>query len=425
MNKKIIIIGGGFAGINLAKKLAGLKSVEVVLVDRNNYNFFPPLIYQVASAFIEPANISYPFRKMFQNKDNIRFFQADFLSVDTRARVIQTDRGAMAYDYLVFAHGTRTNYFGMTAISEKALPLKNIEDALKIRNTILRRMEEASKAQNPEERKKLLTFVIAGGGPTGVELAGMLSEMNRNIRKKDYPELTDDPMHIHLVDAAPVLLGPMSEKSQQTTLASLQKLGVNVRLNSAVKDYTVDVVFLGDGTQIVAGTLIWVSGVTAQEVKGLPAEVIVRSGRVAVDEFNRVKGLNDVFAIGDIAYQDTDANFPKGHPQLAQVAIQHAVLLAKNLGNIESGKALKPFAYNDKGSMAIISKYRAVADLPFGFFKGILAWWMWLLIHIMPIAGFRNKLNLLIAWVWNYLTNDPTLRLIIPSKDKGLDSLPK
>ena len=418
MKKRIIIIGGGFAGINLAKKLAGVKGFEVVLADRNNYNFFPPLIYQVASAFIEPANISYPFRRMFQNVDNVRFFQADFLSVDPAAQVIQTDRGPLTYDYLVLAHGTKTNYFGMQAISEKALALKNIEDALKIRNTILHRMEEACKAQTPEERKNRLTFVIAGGGPTGVELAGMLSEMNRNIRKKDYPELAADPMHIHLVDAAPVLLGAMSEKSQGATLNSLRKLGVQVHLSAAVKDYKDEVVYLSDETRIVAGTLIWVSGVTAEESKGLPEEVFVRGGRIAVDEFNRVKGVNNIFAVGDICFLDSDAKFPKGHPQLAQVAIQQAVLLARNFQNMAREKPLKAFHYADKGSLAIISKYRAVAELPVGFFKGILAWWLWLLIHILPIAGFRNKFNLLISWVWNYFTNDPTLRLIVPSKEQ-------
>ena len=406
--------------MNLAKKLAGVRGIEVVLVDRNNYNFFPPLIYQVASAFIEPSNISYPFRKMFQGKGNVRFYQAAFLSVDTAARHIQTDRGVLHYDYLVFAQGTQTNYFGLQPISEKALPLKNIEDALKIRNTILHRMEQACKTSDAEERKKLLTFVIAGGGPTGVELSGMLSEMNRNIRKKDYPELTDDPMHIYLVDAAPVLLGTMSRKSQEETLASLSRLGVQVRLSAAVKDYKEDIVYLSDEQQITAGTLIWVSGVIAHPVNGLPPDAVQKNRRIRVDEFNRVKEVPHVFAIGDICYQDTDKLFPNGHPQVAQVAIQQGILLGANFKNIINGRALRPFRYVDKGSMAIISKYKAVAELPVGFFKGIIAWWMWLLIHILPIAGFRNKLKLVSSWFWNFVSNDPTLRLIIPSKDSAL-----
>ena len=415
-----MIIGVGFGRMNLAKKLAGVRGIEVVLVDRNNYNFFPPLIYQVASAFIEPSNISYPFRKMFQGKGNVRFYQAAFLSVDTAARHIQTDRGVLHYDYLVFAQGTQTNYFGLQSISEKALPLKNIEDALKIRNTILHRMEQACKTSDPEERKKLLTFVIAGGGPTGVELSGMLSEMNRNIRKKDYPELTDDPMHIYLVDAAPVLLGTMSRKSQEETLASLSRLGVQVRLSAAVKDYKEDIVYLSDEQQITAGTLIWVSGVIAHPVNGLPPDAVQKNRRIRVDEFNRVKEVPHVFAIGDICYQDTDESFPNGHPQVAQVAIQQGILLGGNFKNIINGRALRPFRYVDKGSMAIISKYKAVAELPVGFFKGIIAWWMWLLIHILPIAGFRNKLKLVSSWFWNFVSNDPTLRLIIPSKDNAL-----
>ena len=407
--------------MNLAKKLAGEKEWEVVLVDRNNYNFFPPLIYQVASAFIEPSNISYPFRKMFQGKSGIRFYQASFLGVDTVARRVKTDQGELFYDYLVFAHGTQTNYFGLGGIREKALPLKSIEDALKIRNTILSCLEQACKTDRLEERRKLLTFVIAGGGPTGVELSGMLSEMNRHIRKKDYPELADDPMRIYLVDAAPVLLGAMSGKSQEETRTALEKLGVQVCLSAAVKDYRDEVVYLSDGKAIETKTLVWVSGVTAAEVSGLPETVFARGRRIGVDEFNRVRGRTDLFAIGDICYQDTDADYPNGHPQVAQVAIQQAAWLAKNFRNLQHGGALRPFRYTDKGSMAIISKYKAVAELPVGFFKGIPAWWMWLLIHILPIAGFRNKMKLLSSWCWNYISNDPTLRLIIPSPRKPDD----
>ncbi len=248
----------------------------------------------------------------------------------------------------------------------------------------------------------------------------MLSEMNRNIRKKDYPELTDDPMHIYLVDAAPVLLGTMSRKSQEETLSSLSRLGVQVRLSAAVKDYKEDIVYLSDEQQITAGTLIWVSGVIANPVNGLPPDAVQKNRRIRVDEFNRVKEVPHVFAIGDICYQDTDKPFPNGHPQVAQVAIQQGILLAGNFKNIINGRALRPFRYVDKGSMAIISKYKAVAELPVGFFKGIIAWWMWLLIHILPIAGFRNKLKLVSSWFWNFVSNDPTLRLIIPSKDSAL-----
>lgn len=413
MKKRIVIIGGGFGGMNLARNLAGAEGMEVVLVDRNNYNYFPPLIYQVASSFIAPSNISYPFRKMFQGKDNIRFYLGSFRSVDVDRRIVHTSGGSLDYDYLVLAQGTQTNYFGLQSIRENALPLKNIDDALKIRNTVLRHMEQACRTDDAVERRKLMTFVIAGGGPTGVELSGMLSEMNRYIRTKDYPELRDDPMHIYLVDAAHTLLGTMRRKSQEEALAALSDLGVNVRLSVAVKDFKEDTVYLSDDEQIAAKTLVWVSGVIANEVRGLPQEAVVRNRRIAVNEFNRVKGTSDVFAIGDICYQDTDAAFPNGHPQMAQVAIQQGILLAKNFRKMINGKSPVPFHYKDKGSMAIISKYKAVAELPVGFFRGFIAWWLWLVIHILPIASFKNKIKLVFTWLWNFISNDPTLRLII------------
>lgn len=419
MKKRIVIIGGGFAGMNLAQTLIKIKGIEIILVDRNNYNYFPPLIYQVASSFIEPSSISYPFRKMFQGKDNIRFYQGTFLSVDTKQNSIHTSEGSLRYDYLVFAQGTQPNYFGLSSISEKALPLKNISDALKVRNAILNNLELACKTNNTEERRKLMTFVIAGGGPTGVELSGMLSEMNRNIRKKDYPELVNDPMHIYLVDAAPNLLGTMSKKSQEETFVSLSKLGVKIKLSVAVKDFQDDIVYLSNSEQVIAKTLIWVSGVVANKVEGLPENAVLKNRRIAVNEFNGVVGTSNIFAIGDICYQDTDKSFPNGHPQVAQVAIQQGILLGKNLKNIFEEKSPIPFAYNDKGSMAIISKYKAVADLRVGFFRGFIAWGMWLLIHILPIAGFKNKIKLICSWLWNFISNDPTLRLIINTQTTG------
>ncbi len=419
MKKRIVIIGGGFGGMNLAKNLAGAKGMEVVLVDRNNYNYFPPLIYQVASAFIAPSSISYPFRKMFQGKDNVRFYQAIFLRVDVDGNTVHTSKGSLHYDYLVFAQGTQPNYFGLSSIREKALPLKNINDALNIRNTILNNMEQACKTSDAGERRKLMTFVIAGGGPTGVELSGMLSEMNRNIRKKDYPELKDDPMHIYLVDAGPALLAAMSQKSREETLAALSALGVNIRLSVAVKDFRDDIVHLSNGEQIAAKTLIWVSGVIANEVEGLPKNTVLKNRRIAVNEWNRVTGTSNIFAIGDICFQDTDTAFPDGHPQVAQVAIQQGTLLGKNFKRISGGKPPKSFRYNDKGSMAIISRYKAVAELPVGFFRGFMAWWLWLVIHILPIAGFKNKVKLVCSWLWNFISNDPTLRLIIHPQIPG------
>jgi len=413
MKKRIVVIGGGFAGINLIKNLYALRDVEIILIDKNNYHYFPPLIYQVASSFIEPSNISYPFRKMLQGKDNVRFYQGEFKQVDVEQNIVYTSAGNLHYDYLVFAQGTQTNYFGINSISEKALPLKNITDALRVRNSILCKLEQACKTKDAEDRSMLLTFVIAGGGPTGVELSGMLSEMNKHIRLKDYPELKAFPMQIFLIDAADSLLGTMSKKSQAEALKALAKMGVQVKLSVAVKDYHSDVVFLSNDEQIKAKTLIWVSGVIANTINGLPQTSILKNRRVAVNNYNLVAGTSNVFAIGDICCQSTDKKFPQGHPQVAQVAIQQGTLLGKNFKNILKSKPQASFSYFNKGQMAIINKYKAVAELPIGFFKGFIAWCMWLIIHILPIAGFKNKLKLCYNWLGNFLSNDPTLRLII------------
>lgn len=410
---KIVIVGGGFAGINLAKKLAGKKEMHVVLVDKNNYHFFPPLLYQVATSFIEPSNISYPFRKMFQYADNIRFYNGSLLSINHEQNSIVTDTGMVEYDYLVLAMGTETNFFGMENVKANALPMKTIDDALNLRNQHLLRLEEATRTQDLLKRQQLTSIVIAGGGPTGVEVAGMLAEMAKHIIAKDYPELGNLSDHIYLVDAANTLLGPMSSKAQKEAYEALVQLGVNIKLGVAVKDFSNNTVFLSDGTELSTATLVWASGVIACEAPGLPQESIARGRRIIVDEHNKVKGTQNIFAIGDLSYQTTDIKFPNGHPQLAQVAIQQGVLLAKNFEQLQQSKPLSAFNYKDKGSMAIISKFKAVVDLPNGFFKGFFAWLTWLFIHIIPIAGFRNKIKLAFNWFWSFISNDPTLRLII------------
>ena len=411
--KKVVLVGGGFAGRNLMKKLCKDKRFHVTLVDRNNYHFFPPLLYQVATAFIEPSNISYPFRRMFQKKQNLRFHMGSLLKVNPDKNTIETDTGVLYYDYLVLALGTVSNFFGMEKVQENALPMKNIDDALNLRNHLLMNMEEAVNTTDAKEKEKRLNIVIAGGGPTGVELAGMLAELGRNIAAKEYPEIKNLRSHLYLVDAGKVLLGPMSEKSQEEATKVLRRLGVHVINNTAVKDYSNGVVLLADGRTIPTNVLIWASGVIGREVPGLPAAVIARGRRIMVDEFNRVQGMQNIFALGDICLQTTDKNFPKGHPQLAQVAIQQGKLLAANLPRLLDNEPLKPFAYNDKGSLAIISKYKAVADLPHIFFKGFFAWFVWLFVHIIPLVGFRNKIKLAFSWFWSFITNDPTLRLII------------
>ena len=420
---KVVVVGGGFAGINFVKKIGKDKRFLVTLVDLNNYHFFPPLLYQVATAFIEPSNISYPFRRMFQEKENLRFHMGGFLHVHPETNSIETETGVLEYDYLVISVGTETNYFGMDNVKKHALPMKNINDALSMRNHILLNMENAVQAGPGAERERLLNIVIAGGGPTGVEIAGMLAEMGQNIARKEYPEIKDLQAHIHLVDAGPVLLGPMSKKAQDEATSVLKKLGVHIQTNVAVKDYVDGKVLLATGESIPTNILIWTSGVTGREVPGLPKEVIARGRRIMVDEVNRVQGTTNIFALGDICVQTTDPAFPKGHPQLAQVAIQQGDLLGQNLPRLIDNKPMKPFRYNDKGSMAIISKYKAVADLPKFSFTGFLAWVIWLFIHIIPLVGFRNKLKLAFSWFWSFITNDPTLRLIIRPDEEAMETL--
>jgi NADH dehydrogenase len=419
--KKVVIVGGGFAGLNLIKKLSGKPHFQVTLVDTNNYHFFPPLLYQVASAFIEPSNISYPFRKLFQEKGNLRFHLGSLLRVNPESRSIETDNGRLDYDYLILALGTESNYFGLDNVKQHALPMKTINDALNLRNHLLLNMEQAIRSKDPREQAKMLNIVIAGGGPTGVEIAGMLAEMSANIGAKEYPELKQKN-NIYLIDAAPTLLGPMSVTAQKEAEKILGRLGVHIILNTAVKDYKDGAVILANGKSIPTHSLIWTSGVTARSVPGLPAETIGRGRRIQVDAFNRVINSDNIFAVGDICLQTTDPPYPNGHPQLAQVAIQQGTLTARNLSNLSAFKPMQPFRYNNKGSMAIISKFKAVADLPKVSFKGFFAWLIWLFIHIIPIAGFRNKLKLAFNWFWAFITNDPTLRLIIRPREEETPS---
>ena len=415
---KVVIVGGGFAGMNMAKKLACRKDFNVTLVDKNNYHFFPPLLYQVSTSFIEASNISYPFRRMFQEKTNLRFYLGELQHIDIENNIIETNTGDVEYDQLILAMGTETNYFGMENVKRNALPMKTIDDALNMRNHLLMNMEKLVRMEPGPERSKFANIIIAGGGPTGVEVSGMLAEMRKNIIRKDYPELKNLSGNIYLVDAGPELLGPMSKKSQKEAYKVLNTLGVKIILNTAVKDLVDGKAVLANGESIETNTLVWTSGVIARQAPGLPPESIGRGRRIIVDEFNKVKELSNIYAIGDISFQTSDAAWPNGHPQLAQVAIQQGITLANNLIRQKDGKALIPFKYKNKGTMAIIAKYKAVVDLPRGFFKGFFAWLVWLFIHLIPIAGFRNKAKLAFNWFWSFVTNDPTLRLVIrPGKE--------
>lgn len=421
MQKKIVIIGGGFAGINLAKTLGKHAGFSVSIVDKNNYNFFPPLIYQVATGFLEPSSISYPFRKLFASKPNVHFRLGKLIKVLPEENKILLNNGELAYDYLVFATGAATNYFGNENIRKNAIPMKTLSDAISMRNTILMRMEQASISKDPEEVKKLLNLVVAGGGPTGVEISGMFAEMKQGILRKDYPELKDQLGEIYLVDGGENVLSPMSEKSQKVTTAALTKLGVKLIMNTHVDDFVNDTVVLSGGQLINSKNLIWAAGVTAMVFDGIPAESYGRGKRMLVNEFNLVKDTENIYAVGDTCLQTTDTNFLEGHPQVAQVAIQQGVCLAQNFIRYSNGKNMHPFAYTDKGSMAIIGSNKAVADLatPRLHLKGFIAWLAWLFIHLMSLVTYRNRVRTFWNWMIAYFLKDQSLRMIIrPDEEK-------
>jgi len=412
---KIVIIGGGFAGVNLAMALGNNERFEITLVDKNNYNFFPPLIYQVATGFLEPSSISYPLRKLFSEKKNVHFRLGQVQKVSPAENKVILSNGALSYDYLVFATGAKTNYFGMENVKQNAISMKTLDDAIEMRNKLLMQMEQATISEDPDDIKKRLTVVIAGGGPTGVELSGMFAEMRNGILRKEYPELIGKGSEIYLVDGGDALLSPMSEKSQKDTFEELTKLGVNIMLNSRVKDFVNDTVYLASGESIPSKTLIWAAGVTAKVFEGLPPESYGRGSRMAVDEFNKVNATTNIYAIGDTCLQLTDLHFPQGHPQVAQVAIQQGRHLAKNFKKMVKNEALVPFEYEDKGSMAIIGRMKAVADLPKPkvHFSGTIAWFAWLFIHLISLITQRNRVRTLYNWMIAYFTKDQSLRMII------------
>ena len=412
--KHLVIVGGGFAGINLAKQLFNDENFRITFIDRNNYNFFPPLLYQVATGFLEPSNISFPFRKLFQKKNNVTFRMGELISVKPGEKKVIVSNGEITYDYLVIATGTESNFFGIENIKKNSLPMKNVSDAIELRNYLLESAEKASIATDPAEKKKLSNIVVVGGGPTGVEVSGMLAEMRKNIFPKDYPELNADNLKIYLIDALPVLLSTMSKKSQAYTYDKIVNMGVEIKLNVTVQDYVDGNVILKNGEKIESKTVIWTAGVTGSAFDGIPAECYGKSKRLLVNEFNKVNGVESIYAIGDACLQTTDHNFPNGHPQLAQVAIQQGTLLGKNLKRLESGKELKPFSYRDKGSMAIIGRNKAVVDLSKNlFFGGFIAWLLWIFVHLFSLISYRNKVKTFYNWAGAYFTKDQSLRMIV------------
>lgn len=411
----IVIIGGGFAGVNLALSLGKNKNYNITLVDKNNYNFFPPLIYQVATGFLEPSSISYPFRKLFSDQPNTHFRLGKLTKVVPEENKVILSNGQLTYDYLVFATGAKTNFFGIENVQKNSTPMKTLDDAIEMRNKLLQQMEKASILEDPDEIRKLLTVVIAGGGPTGVELSGMFAEMRNGILRREYPELVGKGSEIYLIDGGDALLSPMSAQSQKHTYDDLRKLGVRIMLKSRVKDYVDDKVILGDGETIETKTLIWAAGVTAHVFEGLPADSYARGGRMLTDEFNLVKGTANIYAIGDTSVQLTDPDYEFGHPQVAQVAIQQGRHLAKNFQRIIDNQPLQPFKYKDKGSMAIIGRMKAVVDLPSPkvHFSGTIAWFAWLFIHLISLITHRNRVRTLYNWMIAYFTKDQSLRMII------------
>ncbi len=415
--KHVVIIGGGFAGINLIRHLENRKEFSITLVDKNNYNFFPPLLYQVATGFLEASNISYPFRKMFQEKQNIRFRMGELQKIIPDKNTVILSSGSLQYDYLVLAIGTESNFFGMEDIRKNAIPMKNVNDALVMRNYLLQQLESATLTTDPEEKEKLLTIVIAGGGPTGVEVSGMLAEMRKFIIRKDYPELsgTGTMSHIYLIDGGSHLLKPMSRESQEDAYRALTSLGVEFKLNLHVKDFRDDKVLLSDGSQIKTKTLIWTAGVTAKTVEGLPSESYGRGKRLLTNAANKVNSTTNIFAIGDTCLVSEDPEYPEGHPQLAQVALQQGKNVALNFVRMEKNQEPIPFHYKNKGTMAIMGRNKAVADIPKPkmHFKGFPAWFAWLFIHLISLLTYRNKITTLYNWMISYFTRDQSLRMII------------
>jgi len=407
-----VIVGCGFGGLKLAQALADAP-VQVVVVDRNNYHNFQPLLYQVATGALEADSIAYPIRKIFAGQKNFFYRMADVKSVDTGSNTLQTNVGDIHYDYLVLATGSLTNFFGNESIEKNAMQIKSIANALNLRSFIFQNFEQALLVNDPEERQALLNIVVVGGGPTGAEISGSLAEMRRHVLPKDYPELDLSKMQIFLVEAGPALLGPMSKASQEDAKRYLDELGVQVRLNTAIKKFEKGRAYYSDTEFIPTENMVWAAGVNGAALPGLPEPIITRNKRINVNQWNQVQGQHNIFAIGDVANMVTE-KMPQGLPMLAPVAQQQAEHLASNLQRLLRGEAPVDFNYLDKGVMAIISRNKAVVDLPRGIhFKGFLGWLSWLFIHLILLVGFRNKVVALVDWAFSYFNSDQALRLII------------
>ena len=412
--KRVVIVGGGLGGLRLAEDLYG-SGMQVVLIDKNNFHQFPPLIYQIASAGIDPSSISFPFRQIFRKRKDFYFRMAEARMVDTEKKILQTSIGKIDYDYLVLAAGATTNFFGNKNIEEWAIPMKTVPEAMGLRNALLSNFERALTCATEEERHELLNVVIVGGGATGVEIAGALAEMRRYVIPYDYPDMDSSLMHIYLIEAGDRLLAGLSQESSQKAYEFLKSMGVDIQFGKMVTDYRDHKVVMKDGTEIPTRTFLWVSGIRANAMPGIDESHLGRGFRFKVDEFNRIPGVEDVFAIGDQCLQTSDAAYPYGHPQVAQVAIQQAKNLAKNLKRIDKGadsSELTAFHYKNLGSMATIGRNKAVVEIGKFRSQGFFAWVLWLVVHLRSILGVKNKMMVLLNWLWKYVSYNDSIRMI-------------
>ncbi|MVT10927.1 NAD(P)/FAD-dependent oxidoreductase [Chitinophaga tropicalis] len=412
---RVVIVGGGFGGINLAKKLKNAP-VQVVMLDRNNYHLFQPLLYQVSTAGLETDSIAFPLRGIFKHQKNFIFRMAEVTGVRPNENILETGIGELKYDYLVLATGSTTNFFGNKVIEEHAIGMKSLIEAVQIRNYVIKQFEESLLLNDEEQIRAKLTFIMVGGGPTGVELAGAFAELRKYIMPKDYPELPVDLMKIYLIEGSPRILNGMSENSSQRSLESLEKLGVTVLCNTVVKEYDGRTLLLSNGEKLISQSLLWAAGVKGVPVTGISSNIVLPNGRIQVNEFNQVQGHNNIFAIGDIAQMVNDPKFPKGYPMVAQVAIQQGANLAGNILKMRKAAStlnLKPFKYNDLGSMATIGRNHAVAEFAGMKLSGYFAWMVWMIVHLMSLLGFRNKLVVFSNWFYRYFTFDRGTRIII------------
>lgn len=418
MKQKVIVIGGGFAGLQMVNHLKK-NHYDILLIDQLNHHQFQPLFYQVATSQIEPSSISFPFRKIFQNRQDVRIRLAEVLSVRPVDHSIQTTVGDFLYDVLIIATGCKTNFFGNNDIMRHAFSLKTTHQAITIRNAVLENFESILNSDHAEE-EGLFHIVIVGGGPTGVELSGAFAEIKRDVLPKDYPRIDFSKLKIILVEGSQNTLNSMSVEARGASQAYLTAMGVVMKMGVFVRHYDGSVVTLSDGEVFRCKNLIWAAGVEGNLMDGLPPDAIANGKRIRVDRFNRVRGLDDVYAIGDIAYMETP-KYPKGHPQLANVAIHQGRNLSRNLNRSLRGKTPLEYEYRDLGSMATVGRNKAVVDLPFIRFKGLLAWYVWMLLHLMLILSVRNKLIIFINWAWNYFTKNSSLRLILKSESRHSD----